>query len=70
MPSFDPGPTWRVKTGSARRTRNAVVVAATSAGRCMIARERRTHMFDSASERRSAMRLGISRTRSSRAARK
>ena len=70
MPSFEPGPTCMVKTGSARRTRTAVVVAAKMTGRRMIVRERRTHMFWSASARRSTIRLGISRTRSSFAARK
>ena len=70
MPSFEPGPTWSVKTGRARSTRKVVVVAATIAGRFMIVRERRAHMFDSGSSRRSTMRLGTSRTRSSLAARK
>ena len=42
MPSFEPGPTSSLKTGSARRTRNAVVVAATTTGARMIVRESRT----------------------------
>jgi hypothetical protein len=68
MPSFEPGPSSRVSTGSASRTRKVVVVAANRTGRRMIVCESRTHMFRSSSSRRSAMRFGISRTRSSRAA--
>jgi hypothetical protein len=61
---FEPGPTSSASTGEASASSSAVVPAANTTGRRMIARDSRTQKFRSPS-RRSLTARGTSRTRSS-----